>query len=40
MTLAAPSQVVVDLLTEPGRSAAEASYLLDWMEANEPAWRR
>lgn len=40
MRLAAPSQVAVDLLTGPGRSPAEASYLLDWMEADEPAWRR
>jgi hypothetical protein len=40
LTLAAPSQVAVDLLTGPGRSPAEATYLLDWMETNEPAWRR
>ncbi len=37
---AAPSQVAVDLLTGPGRSPAEAQALLDWMENNEPAWRR
>jgi hypothetical protein len=35
----APSQNAVDLLTGPGRSPAEALALLDWMEANEPAWR-
>ena len=39
LTLAAPSQVVVDLLTGPGRSPSEANYLLDWMEAHEPDWR-
>lgn len=38
--VAAPSQVAVDLLTGPGRSPAEAGALLDWMEANEPTWRR
>jgi hypothetical protein len=36
---AAPSQVVVDLLTGPGRNPSEAVALLDWMEANEPVWR-
>lgn len=36
----APSQAAVDLLTGPGRSPAEAQALLDWMEANEPQWRR
>jgi len=39
VTYAAPSQVAVDLLTGPGRSAAEAQALLEWMEANERAWR-
>lgn len=39
LTLAAPSQVVVDLLTGPGRSPSEANYLLDWMEAHEADWR-
>jgi hypothetical protein len=38
--IAAPSQTVVDLLTGPGRNPAEAIALLDWMEANESAWRR
>lgn len=36
---AAPSQVVVDLLTGPGRNPSEAIGLLDWMEANESVWR-
>jgi hypothetical protein len=40
LQLAAPSQVVVDLLTGPGRSAAEAQALLDWMKAHEQDWRR
>lgn len=38
--LAAVSQIAVDLLTGPGRNPSEAMELLDWMEANEPAWRR
>jgi hypothetical protein len=40
VTTAAPSQIAVDLLTGPGRSPSEARALLDWMEANEPRWRR
>lgn len=36
---AAPSQVVVDLLTGHGRSHAEGQALLDWMEMNEDTWR-
>jgi hypothetical protein len=40
VTTAAPSQIVVDLLTGPGRSPSEARALLDWMEASEPRWRR
>ncbi|MQA98599.1 MAG: hypothetical protein GEV11_29935 [Streptosporangiales bacterium] len=36
----APSQTAVDLLTGPGRAPAEAEALLDWMEANERAWRK
>jgi len=39
VTYAAPSQVAVDLLTGPGRSAAEGQALLEWMEADERAWR-
>jgi hypothetical protein len=37
---AALSQVAVDLLNGPGRNPSEALALLDWMERNEPAWRR
>jgi hypothetical protein len=40
LRFAAPSQVAVDLLTAPGRGPREAQALLDWMGANEPAWRR
>jgi hypothetical protein len=40
LRLAAVSQVAVDLLTGPGRNPSEAVALLDWMESNEPAWRR
>jgi hypothetical protein len=36
----APSQIAVDLLTAPGRGPSEGQALLDWMKANEPAWRR
>lgn len=36
----APSQVVADLLTGPGRGAAEAQPVLDWMKCNESSWRR
>jgi DNA-binding transcriptional ArsR family regulator len=39
ITVAAPSQVAVDLLTGPGREPAEGEALIDWMEANEDAWR-
>jgi hypothetical protein len=39
LVLVAPSQAAVDLLTGPGRNPAEGQALLDWMEANEPAWR-
>jgi hypothetical protein len=38
--IAAPSQVVVDLLTGPGRSPSEARAMLDWMETDERSWRR
>lgn len=36
---AAPSQVVADLLTSPGRAPAEAEELIEWMTENEEAWR-
>jgi hypothetical protein len=39
LTVAAPSQVAVDLLTGPGREPAESEALIDWMEKNEDAWR-
>jgi hypothetical protein len=38
--IVAPSQIVVDLLSGPGRNPAEGQALLEWMQANEPAWRR
>lgn len=37
--VAAPSQVVVDLMTGPGRSPQEAEELLQWMVSNERSWR-
>ena len=37
--VAAPSQVVVDLMTGPGRSPQEAEELLLWMVNNEQSWR-
>lgn len=40
LRVAAVSQVVVDLMTGPGRNPAEAEALLDWMERNEDVWRR
>jgi len=36
---AAPSQVAVDCLTGNGRMPAEGEALLEWMQANEFAWR-
>lgn len=39
LEIAAPSQVVVDLMTGPGRSPSEAEELLDWMTRNEDSWR-
>jgi hypothetical protein len=36
---AAVSQVTVDCLTGTGRMPAEGEALLEWMRANEPAWR-
>jgi len=40
LVVAAPSQVAADLLGGPGRAPEEGRVLLDWMEANEPAWRQ
>lgn len=39
LQFAAPSQIFVDLMSGPGRSVEEAAALLDWMQANEAAWR-
>jgi hypothetical protein len=39
LRVAAPSQVVVDLLTGPGRNPSEAEAMLDWMESDERSWR-
>lgn len=36
---AAMPQVAVDLLTSPGRGPAEGEALIEWMAANEDAWR-
>jgi hypothetical protein len=40
LTIAAPSQVAVDLLGGPGRAPEEARALIEWMKANEQTWRR
>jgi hypothetical protein len=40
LVAAAPSQVAADLLGGPGRAPEEGRVLLEWMEANEPVWRR
>lgn len=37
--VAAQSQVVVDLMTGPGRNPSEAEELLQWMQNNESSWR-
>lgn len=39
ITMAAPSQIAVDLLTGPGREPAEGEALIQWMEKNEDVWR-
>lgn len=39
VTYAAPSQVVADLLSGPGRAPQEAQALLRWMARNERDWR-
>lgn len=39
VTYAAPSQLVADLLTSPGRGPNEAEELLRWMMEHEDAWR-
>lgn len=40
VAVASPSQVVVDLMTGPGRNPSEAEELLEWMKRNEQSWRR
>ena len=40
VTMVAPSQAVVDLMTGPGRNPAEAQALIEWMENNAKQWRR
>ena len=39
LTLAAPTQIVADLLTGSGRMPAEGEELLAWMKDNERVWR-
>jgi hypothetical protein len=39
VSVAAPTQVAVDLMTGPGRNPAEAEELLSWMRDNESSWR-
>lgn len=39
VTVAAATQVVVDLMTGPGRSPSEAEELIEWMKRNEDSWR-
>ncbi|WP_246649734.1 hypothetical protein [Nonomuraea coxensis] len=40
LTIAAPPQVAVDLMTGPGRSPSEAEELIEWMARHESAWRK
>lgn len=40
VTIVAPSQAFVDLMTGPGRNPAEAQALVEWMENNAKQWRR
>jgi len=40
IVIAAPAQVVVDLMTGPGRNPSEAEELMDWMGRNESSWQR
>jgi hypothetical protein len=39
ITVAALSQIAVDLLTSPGRGPNEGEALIEWMRDNEHAWR-
>ncbi|HEV2250985.1 MAG TPA: hypothetical protein VGT60_10820 [Candidatus Limnocylindria bacterium] len=38
VNLAAPAQVLVDLMTSPGRAPAEADAYLSWLKGNDPLW--
>lgn len=38
--VAAPAQVLADLLNGPGREPAEGEFLIEWLKANEERWRR
>ncbi|SFJ94130.1 hypothetical protein SAMN05216275_11479 [Streptosporangium canum] len=40
LTIAAPPQVAVDLMTGPGRSPSEAEELIEWMARHESSWRK
>ncbi|GIH72253.1 hypothetical protein Mth01_45060 [Sphaerimonospora thailandensis] len=40
LSIAAPAQVAVDLMTGPGRAPSEAEELIEWMKRNEASWRR
>jgi hypothetical protein len=40
VTIVAPSQAAVDLMTGPGRNPAEAQAVIEWMEKNVKEWRR
>ena len=40
LRVAAPTQVVADLLGSPGRGPTEAEALMDWMAAHEQLWRK
>jgi hypothetical protein len=39
LTIAAPAQIVADLLTSPGRGPNEGEALITWMGENERVWR-
>ncbi|MGE3844572.1 MAG: hypothetical protein AB7I50_23655, partial [Vicinamibacterales bacterium] len=39
ITIAALSQIAVDLMTSPGRGPNEAEALMQWMRENQDAWR-
>lgn len=38
ITIAAPAQVLVDLMTSPGRAPSEADAYLAWLQENEELW--